>query len=95
MGGIKTFFVYIGGSLATLAAGLLLMEYGQIVFLKGLGTGIAIIGAMLFVFVSFAYIVAGGGSAVVNIVRGRGDWQSVVTLLFAVLLCVVLLAMCS
>lgn len=95
MGGIKTFFVYIGGSLATLVVGLLLMEYGQIVFLKGLGTGIAIIGAMLFVFVSFAYIVAGGGSAVVNIVRGRGDWQSVITLLFAVLLCVVLLAMCS
>lgn len=95
MGGIKTFFVYIGGSLATLAVGLLLMEFGQIVLLKGLGTGIAIIGAMLFVFVGFAYIVAGGGSAVLNIVRGRGDWQSVVTLLFAALLCVVLLAMCS
>jgi hypothetical protein len=31
---------------------------------------------MLFVFVSFACIVQGGGSALIRIVRGWGNWQS-------------------
>ncbi len=95
MGSIRTFFVYIGGSLATFAAGMLLMQFGQIVFLKGLGVGLAIVGAMLFVFVGFAYIVAGGGTALVDIFRGRGSWRSLVTLVFSALILVVLLAMCS